>query len=74
VKLKQFRASRVGFFCALLSLSFIFYFVDCLLSFRDHPDVPWFESGIYAGGPIGFLATVLCVVFAFGYLIFGRDE
>jgi hypothetical protein len=74
MKLKPFKTSRVGIFCGLLGVSCIFYVVDCFFAFRDHPDVPWFESGIYAGGPIGFLATVLCVVFAFGYLIFGKDE
>jgi hypothetical protein len=39
-------------------LAGIFYFVDCMIAYKSHPEVSWFESGIYCPGPFGFLATV----------------
>jgi hypothetical protein len=40
-----------------------FYLTDCLAAHQSHPNVPWIESGIYCGGPFGFLATI-CVAIA----------
>jgi hypothetical protein len=35
-----------------------FYLWDCLGAHAEHPDVPWIQSGVYAGSVFGFLATV----------------
>lgn len=57
-------------------MSGAFYVVDCLivLTEADRPDVPWYESGIYAGGPFGFLLTAAILVFALGVLLFAKDR
>jgi hypothetical protein len=52
----------------------IFYQVDCLVPFRQHPELAWSETGIYAGGPAGFYLTVGFIVVTFGYLIFGKGK
>ena len=68
--------SKRRIFLALLAISGVFYAVDCLVvvTLGKHPDVPWYESGIYAGGPFGFLVTGFLFVFAFGFLLFGRGR
>jgi hypothetical protein len=76
MKPSNFKSKRLEVFCGLLILGGVFYVVDCLtvIIFKDHPEVPWFESGIYAGGPAGFFWTAATIVCAFGYLIFGKDK
>jgi hypothetical protein len=60
----------------LLTLSGVFYLVDCLVvSIVDiHPDLPWIERGIYAGNPAGILTTVSCLLAALWILIFGKHR
>jgi hypothetical protein len=72
----NFKSKRLETFCALLTLGGAFYVVDCLvvILLKDHPDVPWFERGIYAASPAGFFWTAGTIVCAFGYLIFGKDR
>jgi hypothetical protein len=72
----NFKSKQLEVFCALLILGGFFYDVDCLIVilFKRHPEVPWFESGIYAGGPAGFFWTAGTIVCAFGYLIFGKRK
>lgn len=65
---------RLKMFFAFLMGGGICYVGDCLVSFREHPDLPWFETGIYAGGPAGFYLSAGCIVFAFGYFFFGKDK
>jgi hypothetical protein len=43
-------------------LAVFFYLVDCFNAHWSHPEVPWIESGVYAQGPFGFVATVGIVV------------
>jgi hypothetical protein len=63
-------------FFALLALSGVFYVIDCLvvLTDKDRPDVPWYESGIHAGGPFGFVVTAAIFVFAIGVLHFAKNR
>jgi hypothetical protein len=39
-----------------------FYLADCFIAHPTHPDVHWIASGVYSGGPFGFLATEAVVV------------
>jgi hypothetical protein len=39
-----------------------FYLVDCFNAHPTHPDVPWIASGLYCGGPFGFVATVAAAI------------
>jgi hypothetical protein len=43
-----------------MTMTGCFYLIDCLLSvmFGMHPELPFYERGIFAGGPAGFLATI----------------
>jgi hypothetical protein len=53
----------------------LFYLVDCLVATsvdKTSIDLPWFERGIYAGGPFGILLTVAWLVFPVGRRIFKR--
>jgi hypothetical protein len=70
------KSARLRIFLALLVTSGAFYVVDCLivLTEKDRPDVPWYESGIYAGGPFGFFLTAAVLVFALGVLLFAKDR
>lgn len=45
------------------------YLGDCLIAHPTHPDVPWIESGIYCGGPFGFVATVVVAIVGIVYCI-----
>ena len=72
----NFKSNRLEVVWALLLLGVVFYAIDCLvvIAFKRHPEVPWFERGIYAGSPAGFFWTAGIIVIAFGYLIFGKDK
>jgi hypothetical protein len=71
---REIKSERWKFFCGLLALGVFFYLVDCFWASQKHPELPWLKSGSYAGGLFGFLATAVCVVGAFLYIIFGKDE
>ena len=70
------KSARLRVFLALLGMSGAFYVVDCLivLTHKHSPDVPWYESGIHAGGPFGFAVTAAIFVFALGVLLFAKDR
>jgi hypothetical protein len=73
--MKRFKSTRLRVFFGILLLGLFFYLADCISPFKaQHPDLPWLESGVYAGGPAGFFLTIIFVVGAFGYLIFGKDK
>jgi len=71
---KPIRSKRVHFFLGCVGLACVLYLLACLFHFADHPELPWFEAGIYGGGIYGFPVQILFVVIGFGYLIFGKDE
>ena len=55
---------------AVLSFFAVYsYLADCALAHRSHPEISWIESGVYCGGPFGFVATVGIVVFGIGYCL-----
>ena len=71
------KTARFRVFLALLALSVGFYVADCFLVLfisKNRPDVPWYESGIYAARPFGFSLSVAMFVFAFVVLLFGKDR
>ena len=71
------KSKRLQLFLALLALSGAFYVVDCLavlLISGSRPDLAWYERGIYAGGPFGFLVTAAMFVFALAVLLFARNR
>lgn len=72
----NFKSKRLEGFCVLLLLGGVFYVIDCLvvIAFNRHPEVPWFERGIYAGSPAGFFWTAGTILCALGYLVFGKDK
>lgn len=57
-----------------LGFAVVWYFVCCVGAFDRHPEVPWYERGVFAGSPYGFLLSVMSVLVAFYYLLFGKDE
>jgi hypothetical protein len=62
-------------FYVWLIVGVLFYLIDCLIatSFaKSSLDLPWFERGLYAGGPFGILLTVSWLVFPVGRAIFKR--
>jgi hypothetical protein len=71
------KSKRLQVFFALLGMSVVFYIIDCLVVLLidvRRPDVPWYEIGIYAGGPFGFFITAALFVFAPGVLLFAKDR
>ncbi len=44
-----------------MAMTGCFYLVDCLLSVMvgRHTELPFYERGVYAGGPYGFLVTIV---------------
>jgi hypothetical protein len=73
MRVRYSRPTRFRMFSFFLTAGGSCYLVDCLVSFRGHPELPWFKTGIYAGGPASFPLTVGIVVVAFGYLLLGKD-
>lgn len=71
---KAFKSKRFGRFVFFLASAAVFYLVDCLVSHSEYPELPWFETGIYAGGPLGFVVTVLFALAAFWHLVFGKNK
>ena len=54
-----------------------FYIIDCLIVTylaKLRLDLPWFERGIFAGGPAGILLTVAWLVFPVARRIFKRID
>jgi hypothetical protein len=74
MRVKSFKATRLRTFSYFLATGGTFYLVDCLVSFTEHLELPWFETGIYAGGAAGFFLSIGFIVIAFGYLILGKDK
>jgi presenilin-like A22 family membrane protease len=72
--MKASKSEQRKFFYGILGLGVFFYVVDCFWASQEHPELPWLESGTHAGGLFGFLATAICIVCAFLFLIFGRDK
>jgi hypothetical protein len=71
--LKPLGSTRFSGFLLFFSLGVALYLTDCLFSFKDHPDLPWYATGIYSG-PRGFPVTIAVFVFAFFNLFFGRSK
>ena len=68
------KSSRWRWFFGLFTFGVLHYLlVDCLLSFKAHPDLPWYETEIYSGSPKGFLFTIAIFVFAIVQLLVRRD-
>ena len=76
MKLLNFKSKQLEVFSVLLLLGGVYYVIDCLIVivFNRHPEVPWYEAGIYAGSPAGFFFTAVTILCAFGYLIFGKTS
>jgi hypothetical protein len=66
---------RFKSFYVWLIVGVLFYLIDCLVatSFtKSSLDLPWFERGIYAGGPFGIFLTFGWLLFPAGRAIFKR--
>jgi hypothetical protein len=77
MKLSRFKSRRFKFFYRWLIVGVFFYLVDCLVVTsvdKTSLDLPWFERGIYAGGPFGIMLTVTWLMFPVGRLIFKRIQ
>jgi hypothetical protein len=75
MKSSTFKSRRNTFLSVWLIVGVLFYIVDCLVVTyfaQTHLDLPWVERGIYAGGPVGILLTVVWFAFPVGRLIFKR--
>jgi hypothetical protein len=71
----RFRSRRSKWLFGWLIVGLFFYLVDCLVAtiLTDSSlDLPWFERGIYAGGPFGIFLTASWLVFPIGRIIFKR--
>lgn len=68
-KMRCFKGTRVGEFCALLLILIIFYLLDCLASTEDSK--PWIERGVQSRG---FGWTVLAAFGGFVFLVVGKKE
>ena len=58
----------------VLVLGTLLYLADCAVAliFNSHPEVPWFELGIFAGTP--FALTIVCVIGGICYFLFAKDD
>jgi hypothetical protein len=68
-------ATRSKSLSAWLFVGVLFYLVDCFVATlvdKTSLYLPWFERGIYAGGPFGILLTVAWLVFPVRRLIYKR--
>lgn len=65
-------SKRLRLFCIFLAVGVFLYLVDCLIYFKEHPDLPWYERGIDTA-PHGFPLTVAVFVLAFVVLLFKKD-
>jgi hypothetical protein len=71
----RIRSKRFQFLYGWLIVGVLFYVVDCFVatSFPESSlDLPWFERGIYAGGPFGILLTIGWLVFPVCRVVFKR--
>jgi hypothetical protein len=78
VKLLKFRSKRrLKWLAGWLIVGVSFYIIDCLIVTyltKLRLDLPWFERGIFAGGPAGILLTVAWLVFPAARRIFKRID
>jgi hypothetical protein len=75
MKLARFKSRRFQFLYGWLIVGVFFYFVDCLVvtAFdKQTLNLPWFDRGIFAGGPTGILLTIGWFAFPVCRLIFKR--
>ena len=74
--LSKFKSKqRLKLFYAWLIVGGLFYVVDCLVvtyAAESRLDLPWFERGMYAGGPAGILLTIGWLMFPVIRRIFKR--
>lgn len=70
---KSYKDTRIGRFFIFLIAGVVFYLADCLFNFRQHPDLPWYATGMYETTPRGFVLNVIFVVFAVAQLLLARD-
>ena len=70
----KIKSRRLRNALGLIMLGVIWYLLDCAFQITDHPDLPWFERGIYAGSPFGFYMDAMFVVAGLGYFIFRKDQ
>ena len=68
------KSKRVQVFLGCVGLAGVLYLSACLFDFGSHPEMPWFERGIYGGGMYGFPYQIVLVLIGLGYLVFGKDE
>jgi hypothetical protein len=67
------KSRRFSFLYGWLIVGVFFYVVDCwVATSSSNSSLPWFERGIYAGGPFGILLTVTWFAFPLGRIIFKR--
>jgi hypothetical protein len=73
MKASRFKSRRFKFFYGWLIVGVFFYLVDCLVATTfSNSSLPWFERGIYAGGPFGIFLTASWFVFPLGRIIIKR--
>jgi hypothetical protein len=68
-------SKRLKIFSAWLIVGVFFYLVDCFVATdldKSSLDLPWFERGIYAGGPLGIFLTISWFLLPVGRLIYKR--
>jgi hypothetical protein len=73
IPMKSVKLTRFGNFLFFFIAGVLWYLTDCLLEFKSHPDIPWYETGVFSG-PKGFLTTVALFLAAFYVLIFRKDK
>ena len=73
ILVKTFTSTRFRRFLFFFIAGVAFYLLDCLLKFKEHPDLPWYETGVFSG-PKGFPTTVALFLAAFYFLIFQKDK
>jgi len=70
----KFKSSRLRLFLVFFTAGVVFYLMDCLFNFKEHPDLPWYETGIYETTPRGFILNMLFILFAIAQLFYGRRD
>jgi hypothetical protein len=71
------RKRRLKWLAGWLIVGASFYIIDCIIVTyvaKSRLDLPWFERGIFAGGPAGFLLTVAWLMFPVARRIFKRID
>lgn len=55
---------RIRLFWFLIAFGVFWYLLHCDFNSKDHPGIPWYETGLHAGGAYGFTVVIAAFILA----------